>query len=56
VGLAFIDYRARAVGMTTYLDLSGDEEGDLSRIRAVYQGRAGRRPENAGEIRFRGDA
>jgi 1-acyl-sn-glycerol-3-phosphate acyltransferase len=53
VGLAFIDFGAREVGVTTYLDLSGDEEADLARIREAYRGRRGKRPENAGEIRFR---
>lgn len=52
VGLAFIDYGARVVGLTTYLRLSGDEEADLERIRAVYAGKTGKRPSLAGEIRF----
>jgi len=55
VGLAFIDYRARLVGLTTYLDLTGDEAEDLRRIRAVYAGRTGKRPALAGEIRFHPD-
>jgi 1-acyl-sn-glycerol-3-phosphate acyltransferase len=53
VGLAFIDWRRKVVGLTTYLELTGDEEGDLARIRAAYAGREGKHPENAGEIRFR---
>jgi 1-acyl-sn-glycerol-3-phosphate acyltransferase len=53
VGLAYIDWRAKVVGLTTYLTLTGDEEADLARIRAAYAGREGRHPENAGEIRFR---
>jgi 1-acyl-sn-glycerol-3-phosphate acyltransferase len=52
VGLAFIDYRARLVGLTTYLELTGGEEEDLRRIRAVYAGKTGRRPALASEIRF----
>lgn len=52
VGLAFIDYRARVVGLTTYLRLTGDEEADLERIRAEYAGKVGRHPSLAGEIRF----
>jgi 1-acyl-sn-glycerol-3-phosphate acyltransferase len=55
VGLAYIDYRAREVGLTTYLTLSGDEAADLARIRAAYEGHVGKHPENAGEIRFRRD-
>ena len=53
VGLAYIDYRARVVGLTEYLTLSGDEEADLRRIREVYAGKTGRHPEQAGEIRLR---
>jgi 1-acyl-sn-glycerol-3-phosphate acyltransferase len=56
VGLAFFDYRERVAGIRTYLTLSGDEEQDLARIRAEYQGKIGRRPDQASEIRFgRGD-
>lgn len=55
VGLAYIDYRAREVGLTTYLTLSGDEAADLARIRAAYEGHVGKYPANAGEIRFRRD-
>ena len=53
VGLAFIDWRARVVGLTTYLELTGDEATDLARIRAAYAGKAGKRPALAGEIRLR---
>jgi 1-acyl-sn-glycerol-3-phosphate acyltransferase len=53
IGLAFIDWRARVVGLVTYLEPTGDEAADLARIRAVYEGKAGRRPELAGAIRFR---
>jgi 1-acyl-sn-glycerol-3-phosphate acyltransferase len=53
VGLAYLDYRARVVGLTEYLDLTGDEEADLDRIRRAYAGKVGRHPEQAGEIRLR---
>lgn len=52
VGLAFIDYGARVVGLHTYLELSGDEEADLARIRLAYAGKVGRHPEQAGDIRL----
>jgi 1-acyl-sn-glycerol-3-phosphate acyltransferase len=52
VGLAFIDYRTRLVGLDTYLTLSGDEEADLARIREVYAGKAGKHPEQASDIRL----
>jgi len=53
VGLAFLDYGKRVAGVRTYLTLSGDEERDLARIRAEYAGKVGKRPHQAGEIRFR---
>lgn len=55
VGLAFIDYPARTVGLSTYLVLTGDVAADLARIRATYEGHAGKHPEKAGEIRFRSE-
>ena len=55
VGLAFIDYAARQVGLRSYITLTGDEEVDLGRIRAAYAGKVGKYPANAGEIRFRHD-
>jgi len=56
VGLAFIDYRTRVVGLDTYLTMSGDEEADLARIRAVYAGKEGKHPEQASDIRLRAEA
>jgi 1-acyl-sn-glycerol-3-phosphate acyltransferase len=53
VGLASIDFATRVVELTTYLRMTGDTEADLTRIRAVYAGKVGKRPENAGDIRFR---
>jgi 1-acyl-sn-glycerol-3-phosphate acyltransferase len=54
LGLAFIDYRTRVVGLKTYLALTGDEDHDLDRIRSVYAGKVGKHPGGASEIRFRG--
>lgn len=56
VGLAYIDYARRVVGLDTYLDLTGDPQRDLDAIRGAYAGKTPRRPENAGEIRFRDDS
>jgi 1-acyl-sn-glycerol-3-phosphate acyltransferase len=53
VGLGFIDYATRTIGIDTYLRLSGDRETDLGRIRAFYADKHGRRPQLAGEIRLR---
>jgi 1-acyl-sn-glycerol-3-phosphate acyltransferase len=54
VGLAFIDYRTRVAGLDTFLTLTGDEEEDLSQMRAFYADKVGRRPAHASDIRFRG--
>ncbi len=53
LGLAFIDYRARVLGLETYLTLTGDEKADLESIREVYAGKVGKHPDQAGEIRLR---
>jgi 1-acyl-sn-glycerol-3-phosphate acyltransferase len=55
VGLAFIDYRGRSVGLTTYLSPSGDEEKDLGALRAFYADKVGRFPGQASDIRFRAE-
>lgn len=52
LGLAFIDYGRREVGIGGWLDLSGDQETDLERIREFYAAKRGRRHELAGPIRF----
>jgi 1-acyl-sn-glycerol-3-phosphate acyltransferase len=52
VGLAFIDYRERVVGLRDYVRLTGDREADMERIRAAYAGKVALIPERAGEIRL----
>jgi 1-acyl-sn-glycerol-3-phosphate acyltransferase len=52
LGLAFIDYGRREVGIGAWIDLTGNAEADLGRIRAFYAGKRGRRPALAGPIRF----
>jgi hypothetical protein len=53
VGLAFMDFGERRIAIQTWLDLTGDEELDLGRIRQAYAGKLGRHPEKASEIRLR---
>lgn len=48
--LVYIDYPHKQLGMVDHLVLSGDQERDLQAIRAAYQGRAGRFPQNAAPI------
>lgn len=53
VGLAYLDYGAREVGIAEWLPLTGDTTTDLAKIREIYAPHRGRYPELAGDIRFR---
>ena len=53
VGLGYIDYGTRTLGIDTYVTLSGDQEADMQRLRSFYADKRGRMPENAGDIRLR---
>ena len=52
VGLVFLDYARREVGVEHFLMLSGDKEADLAKIRQQLAHRAGRHPERAAPIRL----
>ncbi len=53
VGLGFIDYASRRVGVEDWVILSGNEETDLDMLRRYYADKKAYAPEKAGEIRFR---
>jgi 1-acyl-sn-glycerol-3-phosphate acyltransferase len=53
VGLGYLDYATRAVGIDTYVTMTGDPPQDFARIRAFYADKHGRRPEHEGDIRLR---
>ena len=53
LGLAFIDYSRREVGIEAWLSLSGNEAEDLAGIRAGYSNKRGKRPEMEGDIPLR---
>jgi 1-acyl-sn-glycerol-3-phosphate acyltransferase len=53
VGLGYIDYGTRTLGIDTYLALSGDPSPDMARIAAFYAGKRGLRPKHEGDIRLR---
>lgn len=55
IGLGFIDYAKREVGIGAWIDATDDAAGDLARIAAFYDGRVAARPALAGPIRFRPD-
>lgn len=52
VGLAFIDYRHKEIGVKHFIQLSQNEDLDLDRIRQEYAERAGFHPEDAAPITF----
>jgi len=53
VGMGYIDYATKTVGIETYVNLTGDPTQDFARIRACYAGKRGLRPQNQGDIRLR---
>jgi 1-acyl-sn-glycerol-3-phosphate acyltransferase len=53
VGLAFIDYPTRRVGVGGFVELTGDAPADLARIAAMYAAATGRRPELQGPVRLK---
>ncbi len=53
VGLGFIDYATRRVGIDTYVTFTGDREQDMARLRDYYADKHGGRPGNASDIRLR---
>ena len=52
VGLGFIDFATRRIGVLGHLTLTGDEAADMARIAAAYQGLQGFKPEQASPIRL----
>jgi 1-acyl-sn-glycerol-3-phosphate acyltransferase len=53
VGLAFIDYRTRRLGVRDYAMMIGDEARDLAMLNAYYAEMRGRYPKLASTIAFR---
>lgn len=50
LALAFIDFGSRSIGVVEYMDVSGDVEADMARIRAAYAGCQGLHPQLAAPI------
>lgn len=53
MGLAFIDYGRKAIGVTRYVHMSGDVDDDLRLLRDYYADKRGLRPRQASAIAFR---
>ena len=52
VGLGFMDYGKKQVGIGKWVTLSGDEESDLQMLRDYYADKKACYPDKAGDIRF----
>ena len=50
--MAVVDYGKREVGLLATISLTGDENTDMARIAACYEGRKGYHHENASPIRL----
>jgi 1-acyl-sn-glycerol-3-phosphate acyltransferase len=53
IGLAFIDYSRREVGIGAWLAPSDDADADVARMAAYYATFTAKRPENAGPVRLK---
>lgn len=56
VGLAYVDYRNKRIGLERWVELSGDAAEDLAQIAAGYADACGRYPDKAAPIRFKPQA
>jgi len=56
VGLAFIDYGRKEVGVRDYVRMSGNVDADLRMLRSYYADKRGLYPEKASTIEFRAPA
>lgn len=53
VGLAFIDYRRKCLGIERWIELTGDKDADMAVIRDYYADKSPLYPEKAGPVRLR---
>ena len=53
IGLGYIDYGRRCVGIDTYVRMTGDEARDLVTLRGFYADKRARVPGLVGDFRFR---
>jgi hypothetical protein len=53
VGLAYIDYPRKRIGVVEFVTMTGDQMADLGTLRAYYADKIGRYPDKASAIAFR---
>jgi 1-acyl-sn-glycerol-3-phosphate acyltransferase len=53
VALAYMDYKAREIGVTTFVKMTGDQTRDLETLRSFYANKVARFPQNASPIAFK---
>ena len=53
IGLGFIDYATREVGIGAWIEATADAKADLERMAAFYAVHTARRPGNAGPVRLK---
>jgi 1-acyl-sn-glycerol-3-phosphate acyltransferase len=53
IGLGYVDYRRRQVGVDRYVRMTGDEDLDLQVLRDFYATIQPRKPANVGGLKFR---
>jgi 1-acyl-sn-glycerol-3-phosphate acyltransferase len=53
IGLAFIDYRVREVGIGAWIATTADADADVARMADYYARFTARRPQNAAPVRLR---
>jgi 1-acyl-sn-glycerol-3-phosphate acyltransferase len=53
IGLAYIDYAHREIGIGAWVTPSDDPDADVARMAAFYARFTARRPANAGPVRFK---
>ena len=52
LGLAYIDYARREIGIGAWIALTGDVEADMAEIARFYRDRTARRPDRVGPVRL----
>ena len=52
IGLAYIDYARREIGVGAWLETTGDADADVARMAAFYARFTAKHPENAGPVRL----